>query len=249
MKAQKKHPRKQLEKFSSIFTQLGLVLTLFIVFVSLEHATEKDLATIDVPHSDDMTESVFIFTRPVVVKRAEKPAKIVEQPKKRVIIPSITKPKIENDDNVIETIIKTPVDDKPIIDKTTKKEDPVIVGDNTTISINNVQNTPVFKGCEGLSEEENRICFEEKIQKHVQRYFDSELAQDVGLNSGKYRILTQFIIDKNGNVTDIKIRAPHKRLEKETNKVVNKIPKFTPGKQNNKAVKVKYTLPITFKVE
>ncbi|MEQ3498944.1 energy transducer TonB [Tenacibaculum sp. SSH1-16] len=87
------------------------------------------------------------------------------------------------------------------------------------------------------------------MQQHIQRNFNSELAQDVGLNSGKYKILTQFVIDKLGNVTDIQIRAPHAKLKKETNRVVNKIPKFTPGKQNNKEVKVKYTLPITFRVE
>ncbi len=248
MKAQKKNPRKQLEKFSSIFTQLGLVLTLFIVFVSLEHETKKDVAVFE-PRHDDMIETVFTFTKPVVIKKVERIENKIEQPKKKTIITPVVQPIIKNND-VVETVIKTPTDEITVINEPVKKiEEPVVVENNTTMSINNVQNTPIFKGCEGLSEEENRICFERKIQQHVQRYFDSELAQDVGLNSGKYRILTQFIIDKNGNVSDVKIRAPHKRLEKETNKVVNKIPKFTPGKQNNKAVKVKYTLPITFKVE
>jgi protein TonB len=41
MKNLKKQPTKQLEKFSNIFMQLGLVLVLFVVFVSLEHKTEE----------------------------------------------------------------------------------------------------------------------------------------------------------------------------------------------------------------
>ena len=41
MNTKKKLPRKQLDKFSNIFTQLGLVLVLFVVYVTLEHTTEE----------------------------------------------------------------------------------------------------------------------------------------------------------------------------------------------------------------
>lgn len=247
MKEDKKNPRKQLEKFSSIFTQLGLLLTLFIVFVSLEHETEKDL-NVALFSKHDTLETVFTFSRPVVIKKVEKKTKVSV---KKQVVKTISPPKIvKNTEKVVETLIKIPVDNKSVIaivpEKTSTTVTPSV---ENTISINNVQNRPIFKGCEGLSEEENKRCFEKKIQQHVQRYFNVELAQDVGLRSGKYKIFTQFIIDKSGVVSNIKIRAPHKRLEEETNKVVSKIPKFTPGKQNNTPVKVKYTLPITFKVE
>ncbi len=248
MKTLKKHPRKQLEKFSSIFTQLGLVLTLFIVFVTLEHEIKKEVAVVDIPYHYDSTETVFTFTPETIIKKVEKAVIKVKRPKKRIVKTSLINPQVVKNDD-FESVIKTPTEVTPVVNQPVKKTNTVVVENKAPISINNVQKTPVFKGCEGLTEKENRICFERKIKRHVQRYFDAELAQHVGLNSGKYRILTQFIIDKNGNVSDIQIRAPHKRLEKETNKVVNKIPQFTPGKQNNKAVKVKYTLPITFKVE
>ena len=58
-----------------------------------------------------------------------------------------------------------------------------------------------------------------------------------------------YIYDKNGNVTDIQARGPHARLEKEAVRVVEKIPQMTPGKQRNRPVGVKYTLPITLVVE
>jgi len=112
-----------------------------------------------------------------------------------------------------------------------------------------IQNAPIFKGCEGLSKEDNKICFDKKMKRFVQRNFNSGLANEVGLNSGKYKIQTQFIIDNKGNVVDIKIRAPHTRLKKEMQQLIEKLPKFTPGLQRNKPVQVRYTLPISFHVD
>ena len=112
-----------------------------------------------------------------------------------------------------------------------------------------IQNAPVFKGCEGLSKEDNKICFDKKMKRFVQRNFNTGLANEVGLNSGKYKIQTQFIIDNKGNVVDIKIRAPHTRLKKEMQQLIEKLPKFTPGLQSNKPVQVRYTLPISFQVD
>ncbi|RKF05285.1 protein TonB [Tenacibaculum lutimaris] len=247
MKTTKKNARKQLEKFSTIFTQLGLVLTLFIVFLALEYETEKDVAVLK-PSNSELYEPIYTFKQPVVLKRVEE---VTEKPKKKTVVKEILKQKIVDNNTEITTIIEMPVDE-PIIDVTAisqAKEEEIIDKADDPISIKNVQNTPVFKGCEGLSEVENRKCFERKIQQHVQRNFNSVIAQKVGLSSGKYKILTQFVIDKSGNVTNIQIRAPHMKLEKETDRVVNKIPQFQPGKQNNKEVKVKYTLPILFKVE
>lgn len=247
MKTTKKHARKQLEKFSTIFTQLGLVLTLFVVFLVLEHETAKEMAVVE-PTKDEAYEPVYTFKQPIILKNVKE---VVKSPEKTTTRVDDLKPKVVDNNTEITTVIDVPVDE-PVIDVTTipqAKEVENIDDTDDPISINNVQNTPVFKGCEGLSEEENKKCFEQKIQQHIQRNFNAELAQDVGLSSGKYKILTQFVIDKTGDIIDIKIRAPHTKLEKETDRVVNKLPKFQPGKQNNKEVKVKYTLPITFKVE
>ena len=87
------------------------------------------------------------------------------------------------------------------------------------------------------------------MKQFVQRNFDAGLANELGLHSGKHKIQTQFIINKEGNIIDIKIRAPHKRLEKETKRIIKKLPQFKPGKQNNRTVKVRYLLPIAFNVE
>jgi protein TonB len=50
-----------------------------------------------------------------------------------------------------------------------------------------------------------------------------------GLNARKYEIKTQFLTDEKGNIVDIKIRALHARLEKETERFIKKLPSFIPG--------------------
>ena len=82
----------------------------------------------------------------------------------------------------------------------------------------------------------------------IKKNFNSGLAQELGLASGIKKIFIQFTIDKNGNITNIKIRAPHKSLEKEALRVMNLLPKMTPGMQRDKPVNVRYVQPIIFKV-
>ena len=90
MKTTKKNARKQLEKFSTIFTQLGLVLTLFIVFLALEYETEKDVAVLK-PSNSELYEPIYTFKQPVVLKRVEE---VTEKPKKKTVVKEILKPKI-----------------------------------------------------------------------------------------------------------------------------------------------------------
>ncbi|GGD33714.1 energy transducer TonB [Flavobacterium orientale] len=62
-------------------------------------------------------------------------------------------------------------------------------------------------------------------------------------------IAVQFVIDKNGTITNVKtINTSNKDLEKEALRVVSKLPKMAPGKQGNETVNVRYTIPISFKI-
>jgi len=111
-----------------------------------------------------------------------------------------------------------------------------------------IENVPVFPGCERGNNEKKRKCMSEKIAKFVQRKFNTDLAGDLGL-TGRQRISVIFKIDKSGNVTGVRARAPHPRLEKEAQRVINLLPKMQPGKQRGKAVIVPYSLPIIFQVQ
>ena len=111
-----------------------------------------------------------------------------------------------------------------------------------------IENVPVFPGCERGNNEKKRKCMSEKIARFVQKKFNTDLAGDLGL-TGRQRISVIFKIDKSGNVTGVRARAPHPRLEKEAQRVINLLPKMQPGKQRGKAVIVPYSLPIIFQVQ
>lgn len=246
MKNVKKLPTKQLEKFSTIFTQLGLVLVLFIVYLTLEHKTLQKSVAIYEP---EVNEPIYVEPSTEIIFQKEKIVKLrVEMPKTVFILDEPIK---DVDNKTEETVILQPTEEPVPFDVNTvvtvKIPDPEEPAE--TVPFIMIQNAPVFKGCEGLSKEENKKCFDKKMNKFVQRNFDPGIANDLGLNSGKYKIQTQFIIDDKGDVVDIKIRAPHTRLKKQTQDLIEKLPKFTPGKQRNKSVKVRYTLPISFLVD
>lgn len=249
MKNFKKNPRFQLEKFSTIFAQLGLVLVLFVVFISLEYESEQTAIVIDKPYND--TSKVFVFDNvPIFEKEVVKTVKPkVVKPVTKVII---NKPEVVDNNVVIENVIEKPEDVVEVLDINEVAEvvpvEDIDENDDpeTFLSVSKI---PVFKGCENLSEEEGRKCLDKKMNKLVKRYFNSSLGSELGLKNGKHRIFTQFVIDKSGNVTDVKIKAPHNSLKKEVSKVVNKIPSFTPGEKDGEKVEVRYTLPITFKVD
>lgn len=88
----------------------------------------------------------------------------------------------------------------------------------------------------------------DKLSKLIRKKFDTSIGDDLGL-SGRQTVLTQFTIDTQGNIIDVKTRAPHPELTKEAQRVINKVPKMKPGKQRDKPVKVRYTLPIIFQVQ
>lgn len=118
------------------------------------------------------------------------------------------------------------------------------------VPFSSVDQVPIYPGCESLTnQEEQKKCFSKSIQQFVAQKFNIKLAQTLDLKPGKKRIFVLFYIDSNGNITKVKARAPHKKLEEEAKRVVKLLPKMTPGMENGTRVTVKYALPITFVVE
>jgi beta-lactamase regulating signal transducer with metallopeptidase domain len=108
-----------------------------------------------------------------------------------------------------------------------------------------IDEVPTYEGCP----ENDKECFNKNIQQHFARNFNGKLPSQLGLKPGKKRIIMFFKINKEGDITGIKVKAPHKGLEQEFTRVINLLPKMTPGKHNGKIVEVKYTLPVRIDVK
>jgi hypothetical protein len=136
-----------------------------------------------------------------------------------------------------------------------KKQDKVeVVSETKTIESTEipfaiVDEVPVYKACEDLkTNNERKTCMSKNIAMHVNKNFNTNIANNLGL-VGKQRIVVMFKIDKEGNVVDVKARAPLPELEEEAKRVVQSLPQFIPGKHKGKTVVVPYSLPILFQIE
>lgn len=69
-------------------------------------------------------------------------------------------------------------------------------------------------------------------------------------NGVQGRVIVTFVVERDGSITDVKVvKSVDPSLDKEASRVVAGMPKWIPGKQNGSAVRVKYTVPVTFRLQ
>ena len=114
------------------------------------------------------------------------------------------------------------------------------------IDFDSLERTPIYPGCEPYIQQ-LRSCFLRKIQIHINKNFRyPEFAQKTGIQG---RVFVQFIIDKDGSIVGIRTRGPHPILEIEAKRIISILPKFIPGYVDGKAVRVPFSIPISFKLQ
>ena len=99
---------------------------------------------------------------------------------------------------------------------------------------------PIFPGCEKVKKSELKNCFQEQMNNHIRRNFRyPEIAQEQGIQG---RIYVNFIIAKDGEITNIRTRGPDENLEKEAIRIISILPKMKPGIQEGCPVRVPFHL-------
>ena len=69
-------------------------------------------------------------------------------------------------------------------------------------------------------------------------------------NGVKGRVIVQFVVEKDGSITDVKVvKSVDPSLDKEAARVIKNMPHWTPGRQNGSPVRVRFTVPVTFKLQ
>ncbi|RFN59605.1 energy transducer TonB [Marixanthomonas ophiurae] len=237
----KKNPKANMNRKSTLFFQIGMILMLLLAWQAIEWKTydksDLDAGMVDV--GDDLEEEV-----PITQQLTPPPPPPPPPPAPEVI--EVVEDEEEVEETIIESTEASQEEDIVEVEEIVEEEVEEEIAD---VPFAVIENVPIYPGCENESgNNAKKRCMSEKVQKFVQKKFDTELANDLGLD-GKQRIFVQFKINKSGDIVDVRARAPHPRLEREAVDVVKSLPQMTPGKQRGKAVGVLYSLPILFQVQ
>lgn len=133
------------------------------------------------------------------------------------------------------------------------------------LSFRVVESIPVYSGCENSPNKNH--CFNIRIRKFIGRHFntdsakclkyekvyDKKLKKEVlvckeEIKGERVVIRTSFVIDTLGYTTKIIAKSRYPSLSEEAIRVIKKLPRFKPGVQRGRKVRVRYRLPITFNI-
>ena len=223
----KKNPKVDLEKYRNIFLEIGLIVSLlatYMVFQIKSYDKQKnilgDLADVKIE------EEIIPITR---MKEIQPPP-----PPPPTVVEQLN---IVEDDEQIEDEFEmddSEADEETTIDQTDIQIDDEEV-DDEPVNFYSVQEQPEFPGGEA--------ALYQYLSNNI-HYPEDAMGNDI-----QGTVWVQFIIDKNGNVTNIKVvRSVDPSLDREAIRVVKSMPRWKPGKQRGKPVRVIFQVPIKFEI-
>lgn len=225
----KKSPKADLESKKTTGVLIGLVLILAAMFVAFEWTKPDAAITAD----SGIQEVAF----------EEEMVPITEQEEPKQAPPPPEAPKVEevlqiadNDANVEETTIQSNEDKGEAVEI---KYVPAVVEEEE------VEEQQIFQVVEEMPEFPGGMAECMKFLAKNIKY--PTIAQENGVQG---RVIVQFVVNKDGTIVDpVVVRSVDPYLDKEALRVIKAMPKWKPGKQRGKAVRVKYTVPVTFRLQ
>ena len=223
----KKSEKASLEKDKLVYVLMGLVFTLSLVYVALEW-TEREVTKYEV------TDTEFLFEEEVEIQQTTQetpppppPPAVQEVEVLNVVEDNVETESIEvnaEDDKAEEVVIAAPVE----APQEEEEEEVVFVV---------VESMPEFPG----GQQALFKYLSENVKYPV-------IAQENGIQG---RVICQFVVNKDGSIVDVEVvrSGGDASLDKEAIRVIKSMPKWKPGKQRGKPVRVKYTVPVNFKLQ
>lgn len=242
---EKKSEKVDLRKNKLLYVLLGLTFLLLLSWQALEYETKTIVTenifkqTLNATDVEEIPITQLLEKQtpppppPVIIDDFKEVPNDIKLPELTDLLEENSKPKNENQKIVAP-------DDVP-----TEKGVDDVIPDVPFILIEQV---PIYPGCEKMQNNDDRMkCMNEKINKYVNKNFNTNIASEYGLK-GRQKIQVQLKIDHTGVVTDIISVSKHPSLQKEATRVIGSLPNMIPGRQRNKPVGVIYSLPIVFQV-
>ena len=224
----KKSPKADLENKKTTNLLIGAIMILAVLFVGFEWSERDKKVTTD----SGIQEVVF----------EEEIIPITEQEQPKQAPPPPEAPKVEevleimdNDSQVEESTIQASDDTQTAVEvKYTPVEVEEEVEEQQIFQV--VEEMPEFPG--GMGE-----CMK-FLGKNI-KY--PTISQENGVQG---RVIVQFVVNRDGSIVDpVVVRGVDPYLDKEALRVIQMMPKWKPGKQRGKAVRVKYTVPVMFRLQ
>lgn len=225
----KKTPKADLENRRTLYTEIGLVVALLIVWGAFSYSTkEKAVASLG-------EDTQVVEVEDMVPITQETPPPPPEAPKIPVLSDQID---IVEDDIKVDDNFMSLEDDAnlgvEIMDYVEEVKEEVV--EEEAIPFQLVEEKPSFNG--GDANE-----FSKWVNSKLQY---PEIAKENGVQG---RVTLQFTVNPDGSVSNVKVlRGVDSSLDKEAVRVVSMSPKWKPGKQRDRAVKVTYTFPVIFQL-
>lgn len=227
----KKTSKASLENKRFLFLEIGFVLTLVIVLGSFNWSTkEKQTAVLEAENAVVEVEDMIPITQ-------ETPPPPEVAPKIPVLSDQIdvVDDNIKVDDNMFQNLEDDANSGVEIMDyiESAPEEETV---EEEAIPFQLVEEKPSFNGGDA-----------NEFSKWVNsRLVYPEIAKENGVQG---RVTLQFTVNADGTVSNVKVlRGVDSSLDKEAVRVVSSSPKWKPGKQRDRAVKVTYTFPVIFQL-
>ena len=224
---EKKSPKANLENKKLMFIQIGMIISLLVAWLAFEHKSydkreiDPSLLNREVVIDEEMVE---------ITKQEEQKPQPVEMPKQT------TQLEIVQDDVEVEDIeINADVDQNEVIEDyvpvEVEEED---VSEQEIFQI--VEEMPAYPGGE------------QKLMEYVAKNIKyPQIARETGIQG---RVFVSFVVEPDGSVSNVKVlRGIGGGCDEEAMRVVKSLPKWKPGKQRGKAVRVSYMLPVNFKLQ
>ena len=224
---EKKSPKANLENKKLMFIQIGMVISLLIAWLAFEHKNydkreiDESLLNREIVEDLEMTE---------ITKQEEQKPQPVELPKQT------TQLEIVQDDVEVEDIeINAEVDQQEVIEEYVPVEvEEEEVREQEIFQI--VEEMPSFPGGEA------------KLMEYVAKNIKyPQIARETGIQG---RVFVGFVVEPDGSISNVKLlRGIGGGCDEEAMRVIKSLPKWKPGKQRGKAVRVSYQIPVFFKLQ
>lgn len=224
----KKSQKASLEDKKIIYVLMGFVFVLSVCYVAFEW-TEKEVTKYEVADTD------FLFEEDIEIQQTTQettpppppPPAVQEVEVLNVVEDDVETESIEintEDEKDVEVVIAPPV------------EAPVEEEEEEVIFMV-VETMPEFPG----GQQALFKYLSENVKYPV-------IAQENGIQG---RVICQFVVNKDGAIVDVEVvrSGGDPSLDKEAVRVIKSMPKWNPGKQRGKAVRVKYTVPVNFRLQ